>query len=980
MGTFFGDNAMKKLSSLLIVFFFVPTLFAQEQYLIVPLKNLSSSDPALFPEMGDNNQSPRPPVVLPVVLDIPGSEAYLCRGTSELVREWTRLVRNKLPGETENMLNNKFNNNETYFVAKIRKPTDQKESKIFFRTFADGEKPRSLKKVVPFEYTIDWNSTWKKESEKNAQTVLILARAKRFERLLTRSRLSREPSNYTGKPVFQSIFQESYKELDRLYDLEKRNSDFLVRFGLSSNIPRSSSLVRTYDLLSGGRAIEQNIELNSTLNILRSEKRTVELSGIEGISIAEIDWDPYLENLEPTELDRLAKYVPSDQHIVVFPTFASAYKIAKLTEQSGLPVLQSLQYRETSNDFGTFAKYQKQLALSLDGVVEKLGPSVIRSLALTGGDFYFPSGTDLTILFETNDSKTLQMLLSTQIAVNLAKEPKNGIEKMSGKIGETAYAGFQNADRTVSTFLAVVDENTVAVSNSIASLTRVVETVNKKNESLADLKEYRFFRDRYKLGDASESAYAFLSDATIRRWCGPRWRIAASRRLQQQVVIGSLQAQNMKEILDGTLSEPKDITPPSDEGPIMDEFKYTLARSGVRNSVYGSYTFLTPIAELPVSLISDAERNAYEQWKADYEGRWRRSFDPIGIRLTLDDKKMGTDITIMPLNVRTNREYERAFGFSVGGEFAEDQSQYGCPFQLMVSLNPESEMFRRQTNFVGQMVQGVSLGWVGKYVSVFFDEGPFWDEIRDWQDKNPNDSLFLYFLRGELKNQIPIALEVESTNSLKLAAFMMGLRTTATQSSPDTTLWETLQYRDVSFVKVSPAEKNSGVPDNFAIYYTTSGGKLFITLNEKTLQRMIDKRLGAAETEEKPTTVKPWLGKNIALRVNSKAIPFLDWSYDREMFSEKKLAQSAELNVPIMDVYRSLFPDKDPIAVHEKLWGERISCPAEGTYRWNEKYRTYDPVLGPIPKHSPMINVDHADFGVTFEEDGIRARVEIELK
>jgi hypothetical protein len=45
------------------------------------------------------------------------------------------------------------------------------------------------------------------------------------------------------------------------------------------------------------------------------------------------------------------------------------------------------------------------------------------------------------------------------------------------------------------------------------------------------LPEYKFFRSRSERGE-DETAFLLLSDATIRRWTGPRWRIASSRRWQ----------------------------------------------------------------------------------------------------------------------------------------------------------------------------------------------------------------------------------------------------------------------------------------------------------------------------------------------------------------------------------------------------------------------------------------------------------------
>ena len=83
------------------------------------------------------------------------------------------------------------------------------------------------------------------------------------------------------------------------------------------------------------------------------------------------------------------------------------------------------------------------------------------------------------------------------------------------------------------------------VTNSTCQLQQLAAVRSGKAKSLAALPEYKFFRMRYPRGDAEESAFIFLSDATIRRWCGPRWRIADSRRTRARAVLAELQASQL---------------------------------------------------------------------------------------------------------------------------------------------------------------------------------------------------------------------------------------------------------------------------------------------------------------------------------------------------------------------------------------------------------------------------------------------------
>jgi hypothetical protein len=400
-----------------------------------------------------------------------------------------------------------------------------------------------------------------------------------------------------------------------------------------------------------------------------------------------------------------------------------------------------------------------------------------------------------------------------------------------------------------------------------------------------------------------------------------------------------------------------------------------LTPTGVWNAVFGIYQFLTPIVEMDVTQVSEEERRAYDQWRDEYEGRWRRNFDPIGIRITLDENTMASDVTVMPINVRTNREFAQLLGFSTGVKFSPDQSVYGTPLQFIISINPESQQFRSNANLAEQLAGGVSLGWIGNHATVFFEDAPFWQEMLDSLEKDQWGYFSWLFEEGNI-NRLPVGVEVASNNPLKLAAFLTGLRGMVEQSAPGLTQWEALNYRDVPYVKISPRDDDGmmGIPDSFAIYYTPANGRLFVTLSEGVLKRHIDRRLDK-QPESQPAK---WSGENMALRLDERAVPVLDRLYMLEM--PEKMTDSAWWNVSILEEYKRRFPDKDPIEVHEQLWGERLFCPNNGSYVWNETWQTFEPQLGELPNTSPIAAIQNADLGVTFENDGIRARVQLELK
>src|SRR5438477_62354 len=84
-------------------------------------------------------------------------------------------------------------------------------------------------------------------------------------------------------------------------------------------------------------------------------------------------------------------------------------------------------------------------------------------------------------------------------------------------------------------------------NNSPYQLGRLVSAAKGKTAALASQDEYTFFRSRYAKGDKDETAFLVLTDATIRRWCGPRWRIGSSRRTQVAAVLAEMQAAHLEE-------------------------------------------------------------------------------------------------------------------------------------------------------------------------------------------------------------------------------------------------------------------------------------------------------------------------------------------------------------------------------------------------------------------------------------------------
>ncbi len=129
---------------------------------------------------------------------------------------------------------------------------------------------------------------------------------------------------------------------------------------------------------------------------------------------------------------------------------------------------------------------------------------------------------------------------------------------------------------------------------------------------------------------------------------------------------------------------------------------------------------------------------------------------------------------------------------------------------------------------------------------------------------------------------------------------------------------------------------------------------------------------------------RPWLGESLAARVGGAGIRVLETA-GLTSYRSGILLQCWN-SLPILNEWHRLYPDRDPVAVHEAVCGERLACPAGGKYVWNPKWRTMEStVLGhpgePKPGPDtigPLHGVKSADFGITFQDGGLRATVEIQ--
>ena len=170
-----------------------------------------------------------------------------------------------------------------------------------------------------------------------------------------------------------------------------------------------------------------------------------------------------------------------------------------------------------------------------------------------------------------------------------------------------------------------------------------------------------------------------------------------------------------------------------------------------------------------------------------------------------------------------------------------------------------------------------------------------------------------------------------------------------------------------------------------ALYYVPSSKVLTVSLSEDMIKRAIDRSL-LRRTDKTALSAATWSGQSSAFFAKNPLIDLADGILQRE--SLRRFQEKSWSNLHALNEWRVQLGKKDALAYHLFVWQTELQCPGGGKYSWNEKFQTYEssvfghPGKPSMPKKgigllSPFGSVD---FGITFENDGLRAQGTISRK
>lgn len=744
---------------------------------------------------------------------------------------------------------------------------------------------------------------------------------------------------------------------------------------------RERELTETFELFSGGRAVAENIQLDRLFPRRPTQaedeepKPDVAIGDIEGITVREFDWSAVIQDPQPADLDPLLTWIPSDQHVLITASMKAFIALVDELEHRASPLVAMME--SSSSSVRSREAIERQLLFSLDALTRLLGPALIKNVAVTGNDLYMRTGTDITLILNCFQARAVGDHLRKQHVEAAAKDASLLRSNVDGIEGIASTFG------AVSSYF-VIKGDFVILSNSRASIERVLAA--QAGENLAQLEETQFFRKRYCRGQsviqAEETAFLMVSDATLRRWCGPKWRIAASHRIRALAALYELHAAHVEEIVRGVESA-RVLT--VDNPRLPDLGVVTLHAGGVHSSRYGSIGNLTPIVEMELTKVSAEDARLYGQWRDGYANNWSAGFDPIAAQVAITDTAVEGDLTVMPLI--DNNDYRDMQAWTGDAQLGplDGDPHPGTLFHFAMAIDPDApQVLELQGLLSGFASDEVSkfLSWMTGSLSFFADEAEVWDYVQEAEDfEEVFEELSLDI------NALPLALVIGSSSPLKLASWMSALRGFVTGSAPGLTAWTPMEDEEGhAYVKISA---DSISPDGEYLLYSTLEEALVFGLNTETLiasmKRFEARREGSAESEPGPASPSnPWLGESVGLSVSRQGIAVAS-ALDNDSFGA--VAQRFTFaNLLILNEWKRLFPDQDPVDVHRRIMREELLCLAGGEFVWDDEWKTMaSTAVGhpAAPKEVtsmslPIGDLQQIDAGLTFEHDGLRARIRVQ--
>ena len=745
-----------------------------------------------------------------------------------------------------------------------------------------------------------------------------------------------------------------------------------------------------FSLLSGGLAIRESLQLESIRALGKSAKaQTVPLASLKG---PEIKSHPFAKMLEGRgyTISPLSRLIPEDFYYFQTGSLSRTLDLVDYVAQKGGSLYK--RFESVSIDLHQKDKILTQMALLENKEARILYDTVIEELAVTGSDPFFRSGTDISMIFKLKKPLLFYPFIRSYRA-QLQQQYQATATTL--KIGEYSVESLTTPLRRVHSYLAALDGETAIITNSLTALRKILKTQAKEHPSLADAKDFLYMSSLYKKTNPKDSVI-YLSDAFIRYLVGPALRIKEARRLKEAQRLAALEKFSLfyRHLLGknpaSIASLIKGLAPlkkaPEHQAFFQELFQgLSLDKNSLaaKSKIFGKLGYLSPCLEQELTDVSREEAKAYENFVKEYSSFWQSFFDPIGIRISFEGKKLTMETHILPL---INNSIYDALASQLGGTsvtLPKIKEVSGDVFSLHLKLNHEPRALinnflteenhhardRKKTlDFTRYFGESVSFFMQDSAPRVDFDSGFLLREFL-FSGNRTSEKIILPILLWSLFHPLRISLPLTSAASTEQLGkaldrkILNSIREEGSGSGMGVSIYQ-IQYKGET-IRVFRVNFYDTLVFRFYLWMEKA---LHLTTTETYMKKIIDEREGNDEIKEQ--------AGNILFRFFPSQIKEEGELY-RTHFQES-LSRASFSNFGTLNLFKRIFPGEEniPGKIYQDFGLEPV-CPVGGKYLYVKEQKSFQSsVFGSY--RAPLIKLERLQkfFKDFFDTDKIEINLE----
>ena len=612
--------------------------------------------------------------------------------------------------------------------------------------------------------------------------------------------------------------------------------------------PRSE-LHRMMDLYTGWTSVEEALQADRGL-FLRAQdtsQRSVDIAQVPRLQVPTHPWDSMIAEtgVEPS-FSPIASYVPADMSYLYFRDLRTFVRLIKDVTQWASPLAQLVEKRASSSHF--LSRYEEQLVIERSGLAETLGHVAAKEVAIVTSDPFLREGTDVSFLFHVNNRAALVGALGAFQARAQARHPtmKRAVSKIGGLDVERTFT----PDGTINQYRAEFGD-VLVISNSAQAIARIHDAHRGAVPRLSEQGDFRYMRARYPWSkDDSDAGFVFFSDAFVARTVSPEVKILEARRMAARADLLAINhAALLRGWIDGVPTASIDDLVSTgflsaDERKHPDGAAVTYRRSTGASSSWGQVRRLTPIRDLAISKVTQAEADAYEQFRQTYQQYWRRYIDPIGAEIRVTDGRVAVDARMLPLVEAT--EYDDLAREVGSQKVVVDAPGPGVQWTIAIGKDARlrKELERIAQSSIGQATIGLS--WLGEWAAIgFADRGALWDlGLRTGMIPTLTQQSRDGIPGLDVLPRVPLYAAVHVANGVGLAAVLSAIKVWINDTAPGLVTWGPGEpYREVPIIEVGEARPQESFVGGLTLSYATVKDVFVVSPDRATLLGQIDRYL-----------------------------------------------------------------------------------------------------------------------------------------